>query len=139
MYMNPKTLNSLLALVILALIGQVVWQGRRVSALQAELAQGQRAFETRAESLAADKIAFRREELVTAVGWLDDFYRSEDGLQRPGGLVRADNRPDGEAIGVWILDVYLKARIEGATEDEARQRVIDNIKGTEEWRKKHGL
>ena len=138
-FMNPKTINSLLALVILALIGQVVWQGRRVSALQAEIAQAQREVETQVESLAADKIAFRREELASAVAWLDEFYRSEEGLQRPGGLVRADNRPDGEAIGVWILDVYLKARSEGATEDEARQRVIDNIRGTDEWRRKHGL
>ena len=49
----------------------------------------------------------------------------------------SDSRPDGEAIGVWILDVYLKARIEGLSEEEARQRVADNIRGTDEWRKKH--
>ena len=27
---------------------------------------------------------------------------------------------------MWILDVYLKARIEGATQEEARQRVMDD-------------
>lgn len=137
--MNPKTLNTLLALVVLVLLGQAAWQAMRMSALRAELAQSQRDLEGRIESLAAERLKFRREEMAAAVAWLDEFYRSKDGLQRPGGLVNAESRPDGEAIGVWILDVYLKARIEGATEEQARQRVIDNIKATEEWRKKHGM
>jgi hypothetical protein len=134
-----KTANTLLALVILVLLGQAAWQAMRISALRAELAQSQRDLEGRVETLAAERLKFRREEMAAAVAWLDEFYRSQDGLQRPGGLVNAESRPDGEAIGVWILDVYLKARIEGATEDEARRRVIDNIKATEEWRKKHGM
>jgi hypothetical protein len=134
-----KTTNTLLALVILVLLGQAAWQAMRMSALRAELEQSQRALETRVATLAAEKLKFSREEMAATVAWLDEFYRSNEGLQRPGGLVNSESRPDGEAIGVWILDVYLKARIEGATEDEARRRVTDNIKGTEEWRKKHGL
>jgi hypothetical protein len=134
-----KAINSLLAIAILALLGHAAWQATRHSALQAQLEQSQRALETRAQSLAADKLQFRREEMAAVVQWLDEFYRSKDGLQRPGGLVNADNRPDGEAIGVWVLDVYLQARIEGASEEEARTRVMDNIKGTEEWRTKHGM
>ena len=134
-----KTANTLMALVILVLLGQAAWQAMRMSALRAELAQSQRDLESRIESLAAERLKFRREEMAAAVAWLDEFYRSKDGLQRPGGLVNAESRPDGEAIGVWILDVYLKARIEGATEEQARQRVIENIKATEEWRKKHGM
>jgi hypothetical protein len=137
--MNPKTLNTLLALVVLVLLGQAAWQAMRMSALGAELAQSQRDLEGRVETLAAERLKFSREEMAAAVAWLDEFYRSKDGLQRPGGLVNAESRPDGEAIGVWILDVYLKARIEGASEEQARQRVMDNIKATEEWRKKHGL
>ena len=137
--MTPKTLNTILALVVLVLLGNVAWQAMRMSALRAELSQSQRALESRVEALAAEKLKFRREEMAAIVAWLDEFYRSKDGLQRPGGLVNAENRPDGEAIGVWVLDVYLKARIEGATEDEARQRVIDNIRATDEWRKKHGM
>jgi hypothetical protein len=137
--MNPKFLNTLLALIVLVLLGNAAWQAMRMSALRAELEQSQRALETRVETLAAEKIKFPREEMAAVVAWLDEFYRSKEGLQRPGGLINADNRPDGEAIGVWILDVYLKARIEGASEEEARQRVMDNIKATDEWRKKHGL
>ena len=134
-----KTANTLLALVILVLLGQAAWQAMRMSALRAELAHSQRDLEGRVETLAAERLKFSREEMAAAVAWLDEFYRSKEGLQRPGGLVNAESRPDGEAIGVWILDVYLKARIEGATAEEAKQRVTDNIKATEEWRKKHGL
>jgi hypothetical protein len=134
-----KTTNTLLAIVILVLLAQAAWQAMRISALRAQLQQLERALETQVERMAAEKLEFRREEMAAVVQWLDEFYRSKDGLQRPGGLVNADNRPDGEAIGVWILDVYLKARIEGASEEEARARVTDNIKGTDEWRKKHGM
>lgn len=134
-----KVINTLLALAILALLGEVAWQAMRISALTAQLAQSQREIETRVASLAADKLEFRREEMAAVVRWLDEFYRAKEGLQRPGGLIDADGRPDGEAIGVWILDVYLKARIEGASEEDARERVIDSIKGTDEWRQKHGM
>lgn len=133
-----KTANTILALVVLVLLGQAVWQAMRISALRAELEQSQLALEGRVESLAAEKLKFRREEMASVVQWLDEFYRSQDGLQRPGGLVNAaTNRTDGEAIAAWVLDVYLKARIEGASEEEARQRVADQIKGTDEWRLKH--
>jgi hypothetical protein len=133
-----KTANTLLALVILVLLGQAAWQAMRISALKAEVDQSQRALENRADRLAVEKLAFPREELASTVQWLDEFYRSQDGLQRPGGLVNAStSQIDGEAIGAWVLDVYLKARIEGATPDEARQRVAENIRGTDEWRRKH--
>ena len=133
-----KTANTLLAIVILLLLGQAAWQAMQISGLRAELEQSQRTLEGRVESLAAEKLKFRREEMASVVQWLDEFYRSKDGLQRPGGLVNAStNRTDGEAIGAWVLDVYLQARIEGASEEEARQRVADQIKGTDEWRLKH--
>ncbi len=110
----------------------------RTSALRAELAQAERSLESQVETLAAERLKFRREEMASVVTWLDDVYRGADGLQRPGGLVRADTgKADGEAIGVWILDVYLKARIAGASEEEARTQVLDNIRGTDEWRQKH--
>ena len=133
-----KTANTLLALVILVLLGQAAWQAMRISALKAVVDQSQRALENRADRLAVEKLAFPREELASTVQWLDEFYRAQDGLQRPGGLVNAStSQIDGEAIGAWVLDVYLKARIEGATPDVARQRVAENIRGTDEWRRKH--
>jgi len=134
-----RTTNTLLALIILGLLGWVAWQAVRIGGLKAELAQMQRTLDLGIERMAAERLkTFRREEMVAAVQWLDDFYRSADGLQRPTGLWRPDlNKPDGEAIGVWILDVYLQARLAGKSDTEARQTVVDQVKGTDEWRLKH--
>jgi hypothetical protein len=108
------------------------------SALRAQLAEAQRDLDTRVERMAAEKLKARREEMVAAVQWLDDFYRAPEGLQRPNGLWRADlNRTDAEAIGVWVLDVYLQSRIGGASDAEARTAIEDAIRGSDEWRAKH--
>jgi hypothetical protein len=133
-----RTTNTLMALVILALLGQAAWQSMRISGLRAEVEQAKRELNTRVERQALEKLQERREDLVAAVAWIDDFYRSPDGLQRPDGLWLSEaKRIDAEAIGTWVLDVYLKARIAGATDAEARQTITDNIKGSDEWRRKH--
>ena len=133
-----RTTNTLMALVILVLLGQAAWQGMRISGLKAEVDQARRELNTRVERMALEKLQERREDLVAAVAFVDEFYRSPEGLQRPEGLWLADSKKvDAEAIGTWVLDVYLKARLAGATDAEARQTIADNIKGSDEWRRKH--
>jgi hypothetical protein len=133
-----RTTNTLMAIVILVLLGQVAWQEMRISSLKAGLEQSQRELATRVEKMANDKLQSHREEMVNAVAFVDDLYRSADGLQRPGGLYIPDaKRVDAEAIGTWILDVYMQARIAGKSDAEARQSIADAIKGSEEWRRKH--
>ena len=134
-----QIMNTLLAIGILASLGLAAWQGMRISALEADLQQAQRSLETSVERMATDRIKnLRREEMASMVQWLDDFYRAPEGLQRPTGLWRADvNKPDAEAIGVWVLDVYLQARLAGKSDAEARQAIVDQIKSTDEWRQKH--
>ena len=133
-----RTTNTLMALVILVLLGQAAWQGMRISGLEAEVDQARRDLNTRVERMALEKLQERREDLVAAVAFVDEFYRSPEGLQRPEGLWLAESRKiDAEAIGTWVLDVYLRARIAGATDAEARQTIADNIKGSDEWRRKH--
>ena len=130
--------NTFLAVVILILLGQIAYQEMRISGLKADADQAKRDLESRVEKLALDKIQSRREEMVAAVAFVDDLYRSQDGLQRPAGLYNpAGQRVDAEAIGTWILDVYMKARIEGKTDAEARQSIADAIKGSDEWKSKH--
>jgi len=127
-----------MAIVILLLLGQVAWQEMRISSLKADAEQTRRELTTRVESLANDKLQSHREEMVSAVAFVDDLYRSPEGLQRPGGLYIADaQRIDAEAIGTWILDVYMQARIAGKSDAEARQSIADAIKGSDEWRRKH--
>ena len=133
-----RATNTFMALVILVLLGQVAWQGMRISSLKADAEQTRRELTTRVERLANDKLQSHREEMVNAVAFVDDLYRSPDGLQRPGGLYIADaKRIDAEAIGTWILDVYMQARIAGKSDAEARQSIADAIKGSDEWRSKH--
>lgn len=134
-----QILNTLLAIVVLVLLGVIAWQGMRISGLDADLQQARRSLDTAVERMASERIKnLRREEMVSMVQWLDDFYRSTEGLQRPTGLWRADvNKPDAEAIGVWVLDVYLQSRLAGKSDAEARQAVVDQIKSTDEWRQKH--
>lgn len=134
-----QTMNTILAIAILVLLGQIAWQEMRISGLKADLQQAQRSLDAGVERMATERIKnLRREEMVSMVQWLDDFYRSAEGLQRPTGLWRADvNTPDAEAIGVWVLDVYLQARLAGKSDADARQAVVEQIKSTDEWRQKH--
>ena len=133
-----RATNTFMAIVILLLLGQVAWQEMRISSLKADAEQTRRELTTRVESLANDKLQSHREEMVSAVAFVDDLYRSPEGLQRPGGLYIADaQRIDAEAIGTWILDVYMQARIAGKSDAEARQSIADAIKGSDEWRRKH--
>lgn len=134
-----RTVNRILAIVILGLLGVIAWQGMRITGLTADLRQAERTLDTAVERMALERIRnLRREEMVSMVQWLDDFYRAPEGLQRPDGIWRADaQRPDSEAIGVWVLDVYLQSRLAGKSDADARQAVADQIKSTDEWRQKH--
>ena len=133
-----RTTNTFLAVVILILLGQIAYQEMRITGLKADLNQSRRDLEVRVEKMAMDKVQSRREEVVAAVAYVDDLYRSNDGLQRPGGLYNVESKTvDAEAIGTWVLDVYMKARIEGKSDAEARQAIADAIKGSDEWRRKH--
>jgi hypothetical protein len=133
-----RATNTVMAIVILVLLGQIAWQEMRISSLKADVEQTRRELTTRVERMANDKLQSHREEMVNAVAFVDDLYRSADGLQRPGGLYIPDaKRVDAEAIGTWVLDVYLQARIAGKSDAEARQSIADAIKGSEEWRRKH--
>ena len=133
-----RTTNTFMAIVILLLLGQVSWQQMRISGLKADLDQSQRELINSVEKLANQKVQTHREEMVAAVAFVDDLYRSADGLQRPGGLYIQDaQKVDAEAIGTWVLDVYMQARIAGKSDAEARQSIADAIKGSDEWHRKH--
>jgi hypothetical protein len=134
-----RAANAFLAITTLVLLGLAAWQQLRISSLAADLEQSRRELTFKVEQLSNEKLQGHRQDLVAAVAYLDDFYRSAEGLQRPGGLYNPDaQRVDAEAIGTWILDVYLRARVAGKTDAEARQAIADAIKGSDEWRRKHG-
>jgi hypothetical protein len=104
--------------------------------LRAQLASAQAPGLERARHLTAESMDGQGAEIERAMAWLDGFYKSADGLQRPEGLW-IDGHPDYTGISAWIFDVYLRNRLRGQTEEQARARVEGAIKQSEEWRTKH--
>jgi len=75
-----------------------------------------------------------RGEYLDAMFRLDDAYRAE--LLRPNGL-SIGGRPDFTGIAAWIFDVYLNARLGGASQDQAWDAVLAAIRSSDEYRQKH--
>lgn len=135
---RSRSLITILLVVILVLAGQEIWQQRRLRQLEFDLSYQQRHTLEQAGRLAADQLRGRRAEMVQAIQWLHAYYGSDKGLRRPNGLWRAEQKElDAEAIGAWIFDVYLNARLAGNTDDEARLMVEDAIRVSDEWRTAH--
>jgi hypothetical protein len=135
---RSRLITTILLVVVVILIGQVFWQQRRIQQLQFSMEFQQRQFDEQAGKLAAEKLKARRADVMQASQWLHDYYKSDEGLRRADGLWRADlKQPDFEALGAWIFDVYLNARVEGKSEEEARKMITDAIQGSDEWRRVH--
>lgn len=135
---RSRLITSVLLIVVVVLIGQVYWQSRRIAQMQASMEFQQRQFVEQVDKLAADKLKNRRGEVVQAAQWLHEYYKSDDGLKRPNGLWREDlKQPDFEAVGAWLYDVYLNARVQGKSEEEARKMITDAIQSSDEWRRVH--
>jgi hypothetical protein len=108
------------------------WHVRR---LRAELAEA-KANVVLARAMVGESLPAMRGELQRTIAWLNDFYKSPDGLQRPEGLWIRD-QPDIEGLTTWVFDLYLRLRLQGVSEAEARRAVEDAIKATGEWRTRH--
>lgn len=135
---RSRLVTTILLVVVVVLIGQVYWQNRRIAQLQSSMEFQQRQFEAQAGKLAADKIKGHRGDVMQAALWLHQYYASPEGLRRADGLWRSDQKqPDFEALGAWIIDVYLNARVEGKTDEEAKQMIKDAIQGSDEWKRVH--
>jgi hypothetical protein len=135
---RSRLLTTVLLVVVVVLIGQVYWQNRRIAQLQSSMEFQQRQFEAQVGKLAAEKLKNQRGNVLQAAQWLHEYYKTDQGLRRADGLWRADQKqPDFEALGAWIFDVYLTARVEGKSEEEARKLIMDAIQGSDEWRRVH--
>ena len=127
--------------VVLGLIVAVQYLNTRdlrseVARLRISPEELQLRIDQRAQKLVTDTVRERRQEVIAAGQWLHTFYQSEEGLQRKDGLW-IDGHPDFEGIGAWLFDVYLAARLTGADDAAARQKVTDAIRQSDEWRRKH--
>ena len=135
---RSRLITTILVVVVVILIGQVYWQQRRIAQMQFAQEFQQQQFDERAGKLAAEKLKGHRADVMQAAQWLHQYYASDEGLRRSDGLWRNDQKqPDFEAIGAWVIDVYLTARVEGKTDDEAKKMIRDAIQGSDEWRRVH--
>ena len=135
---RTRLLITILVVVVIILIGQVYWQQRRIEQMQFSMDFQQKQFDEQAGKLAAERLKGHRADVMQAAQWLHQYYGSDEGLRRPNGLWRADQKqPDFEAIGAWIIDVYLNARIEGKSDEDAKKLITDAIQGSDEWRQVH--
>lgn len=135
---RSRLITTILLVVVIVLVGQVYWQQRRIQQQQFSMEFQQRQFEQQAGKLAAERLKGHRADVMQAAQWLHQYYGSDEGLRRADGLWRSDQKqPDFEAIGAWIIDVYLNARVEGKSDDEAKKMIRDAIQGSDEWRQVH--
>jgi hypothetical protein len=135
---RSRLITTILIVVVVVLIGQLYWQQRRIQQMQSSMEFQQRQFEQQAGKLAAERLKGHRGDIMQAAQWLHQYYRSDEGLRRADGLWRPDQKqPDFEAIDAWIIDVYLNARIEGKSDEEAKKLITDTIQGSDEWRRVH--
>jgi hypothetical protein len=104
--------------------------------LRAQVTDAQTMAVARSRHLAAESMDGQGAEVERVMAWLDDLYKSHDGLQRPEGLW-IDGHPDYVGIGTWVFDVYVRDRLNGMTEAEAKAQVKDAIQKSDEWRTKH--
>jgi hypothetical protein len=75
-------------------------------------------------------------EMTDTLEWLDQFYASPEGLQRPGGLIK-NGHIDFDGISHWLFRVYLQERSQETNPWTARASVEKAIRGTPEWHEKH--
>lgn len=125
-----------LAVATALLTALVLYEYSRIGRLRADLAQAKRQSITDARAIAAASMEGQSPEIQRTTAWLHDFYKSPEGLQRPNGLWVGDH-PDFEGISAWVFEVYLRGRLRGLSEDQARQAVVDAIKRSDEWLAKH--
>lgn len=135
---RSRLITTILLIAVVVLSGQVYWQQRRIAQQTFSMEFQQRQFEEQIGKLAAERLKGHRGDVMQAAQWLHEYYRSDEGLRRADGLWRPDQKqPDFEAIGAWIIDVYLNARVEGKTDAEAKKLITDAIQGSDEWRQVH--
>jgi Flp pilus assembly protein CpaB len=135
---RSRLVTTILLIVVVVLVGQVLWQQRRIAQVQASMAFQQQQFEQQTATLAAEKLKGFRGDVMQAAQWLHQYYGSDEGLKRPDGLWRTDQKqPDFEAFGAWVIDVYLNARVEGKSDEEAKQLIRNAIQSSDEWKRVH--
>jgi hypothetical protein len=133
---NAGMLTKVLGVATALLALLVIHQYNQIADLRAQIIDTEKRAIAQARSITADSMDGTDAEVLRTTQWLNGFYKAADGLQRPEGIWKA-GEPDYEGLGHWIFDVYLRNRLRGKTEEEARKDIEDQIRTSDEWRTKH--
>ena len=133
---NAGMLTKVLGVATALLAALVIHQYNQIGDLRAQVIDTEKRAVSQARTITAESMDGTDAEVLRTMTWLQGFYQAKDGLQRPEGLWIAGH-PDYEGVGHWVFDVYLRERLRGKTEDEARKDVESQIVGSDEWRTKH--
>ena len=79
---RARSAATLLAIVVVILLGQATWQEVRVHALRSQLEESRRRFDEEVAKAATERLRAHRAEILQTQEWLHDFYASPEGLQR---------------------------------------------------------
>jgi hypothetical protein len=127
--MKDSAIKGILAAAVVILLVVVAYQWSGLGSLRAEL-------ELAKSPAEIAKLLPDRSDMIETGVWLHEFYKSADGLQRPQGLW-IEGHPDFDGIGAWVLDMYQRDRITGLSKEQARERIVKEIRASEEWKLKH--
>ena len=129
-------MTRILGVTAALLAALVVHQYSQIGDLRADVVNAQERGAVQGKASVVDSVEAQGQEIQRTMTWLNDYYKSAEGLGRPGGLW-IDGHPDYEGLGVWVFSAYMVHRLKGDSEDQSRQAIVDAIKQSEEWRAKH--
>lgn len=129
-------LTRIFAVTTAVLAAFTLNQYNTIGQLRADMASAEARLATQARQMAAESMHGQGAEVQRVMQWLHGFYQSRDGLRRPEGLW-IDGHPDYEGVSVWVFDVYIRRRLQGDAEEQARAAVEAAIKESQEWKTKH--
>ena len=129
-------LTRILGVVAALLAALVVYQYSQIGELRGEVANAEERGALQARAAFMDSMGAQGAEIQRTMTWLNEYYKSSEGLQRPEGLW-IEGHPDYEGLSVWVFTVYLPHRLKGDSEAQSRQAIVDAVKQSDEWRTKH--
>lgn len=113
-------MTRFLTVACATLVVLCLFQWRVIRDLKTELA----AVDARAQQAALVDLAGRRDEVLRVITWIGASGRASVAASPSDGIC-GDGAPDVGRIGRWLFDTYLLERARGATEIDARQRLLE--------------
>ncbi len=118
-------MTRMLTAASIALAALCLFQWRVIRDLKTELAT----VDVRARQAALVDLDDRKDEVLRVITWIGASSRAA-GTSGPSDGICRNGAADVDRIGRWVFDTYLLERAKGATEIDARQRLLDVMRSS---------